>query len=242
MFPDAAISGGNAWGCVGQVNLDEMSSAPIPIDLVVYDVATRLPPPGLLVVACWTPSPDCADFAAGPVGAMDGGDVPLSLPANFIGTLTITANGMIPSLIQLTRRVGKMTLPPNPIELVSLQTATFEAEALGTAIDPTRGLLLLQALDCSGNKASGVSFELETPAFGAEPFYFRGLYPVTTGDGTDASGGGGILNVPVGNQMVREIRVADGEIINSFPAVIQAGWVTYATVEPSGTLNPDPAQ
>lgn len=217
------------WSCVGHVDLYEPSSADFPVDLQVYDVATYAPPPGLSVLACHPLS--CTDPVAGPLSANDAGMVQLTLPADFKGYLTIQSDTTLPAIVQVIRPLAKMS-KLMPVELAGAQTVAALAALLATPIDSSRGILLMQALDCFGERGAGVAFELEQPAAGAQDFYFINQVPTLTKTGTDKSGGGGIVNVPTGFVAVHAVDVATGQLLANFSAQIQAGWITYVTVEP----------
>lgn len=230
---DLAPTPEGPWSCVGHVDLDEQNSAAIPVELPVYDVETYATPPGLSVMVCRPLS--CSDPVAGPLTASDAGTVQLSLPGDFTGYLTVQSATTIPGIVQIIRPVAKMA-KIMPVELVGPLTVATVAAMLATHLDSSRGMLLLQALDCWGNRGVGVTFELDEsptqPTSGVQDFYFVNQVPIITKTGTDVSGGGGIVNVPTGFVTVRARDVATGQVLASFPAEVRAGWITYVTVEP----------
>jgi hypothetical protein len=224
----APVAGDGPWGCVGHVDLVETSSEPRDIHLSVVDLHSVVPN-GLSIVAC---RPLTCDVPfAGPFGPDEDGTVRFSLPSDFVGYLIAESPTTLPAIIQITRPVGKMPSFP-PIVLLNPELTAALALKAGAVLDPSRGIVLLQVQDCLDGPGPGISFVLQSPAAGAQVFYFANRYPSATETATDVVGGGGIVNVAPGFAGVEAIETATGRSIARFQVEVRAGWTTYAAVEP----------
>lgn len=125
---------------------------------------------------------------------------------------------------------GQTTLPATD-ELQTIIGAT------GTTIDPTRGSIAMNAVDCAFTPAAGVSFTAVPIDSKTVSYYLVGGVPVTTATQTDQSGIGAFANVPTtspaGLTVVSAISTtAGGKSLGSLSFVVRPGMLTTSSSFP----------
>jgi hypothetical protein len=101
--------------------------------------------------------------------------------------------------------------------------------------DPTRGTAILLAVDCSGDSASGVRFEVPTSDDQSQEFYLINQGPVTppTATATDVDGFGGYFNLVPSAAVARAFREKDDTYIGESSFEVLANTLSYVLVAPT---------
>ena len=125
---------------------------------------------------------------------------------------------------------------PMPLPLVPTSAVLSLIEASGVNFDPTTGMVFVTALDCNGNPASGVSFNVDKYQDRVTPLYVDSGVVSSTVTQTDVSGVGGFVGVPSGFIGV-EGSLIDNEgnarRLGDVGLQVTSFNVTYSTVVPS---------
>jgi hypothetical protein len=121
---------------------------------------------------------------------------------------------------------------PLPLQMFPSSGLPAVIAAAGIQIDPAGGSLFLQALDCDGAPASGVSFEVAQHRDVVQPLYVDNGVVSSTATHTDATGVGGFVGVPPGFATVIAYN-SDGVEIGQIGLQAAASILTYGTLSPS---------
>jgi hypothetical protein len=112
------------------------------------------------------------------------------------------------------------------------------AAATGTTLDPTRGHVALNAVDCAYGPAADVTFSVDVADAQTVVFYLVNGVPVTTATATDQSGLAAFANLPTMGSPTRLTVVrasagaAAGKSMGSLTFVIRPGTLTTSSSFP----------
>jgi hypothetical protein len=119
-----------------------------------------------------------------------------------------------------------------PLAIASTAASRAIALAAGTAVDPTKGNLLVTAVDCDGNRAPGVAFAIGEQQDGVSRlFYLESGILSDARHETDATGTGVFSSVPPG--YVDLVGDTAGMRIGGVGAYVSASSNSYTTLVPS---------
>jgi hypothetical protein len=104
--------------------------------------------------------------------------------------------------------------------------------AAGLEIDPKGGNLLIQALDCDGHAAAGVTFGIAQFEDQVHPLYVENGIVSSIAGGTDSAGLGGFVGVPPGFVSVVGHN-AQGAVIGAVGVQSAPSVLTYTTLVPA---------
>lgn len=121
---------------------------------------------------------------------------------------------------------------PLPLQMFPSSGLPAVISAAGIRIDPAGGSLFLQALDCDGAPASGVSFKVAQHQDLVQPLYVDNGVVSSSATRTDGTGVGGFVGVPPGFVTVIGYN-ADGAEIGEVGLQAAASILTYGTLPPS---------
>jgi hypothetical protein len=244
------------WACLGQPVPGSGHPDPLDITLVVMD---GLQPetsaggvdggsdlvtvngaylPGITVRACDLLDPGCTMPSATVVTDGDGRAI-FALPQTFGGFFRmdgmLSGEPAIPVSLYpgpLTMNEATSSLPGYELSEEGLQilTGSLVQTPLALGADAGAGHLLVNVYDCMDHQGAGVSFSYSNLGSGAQPFYFSGGLPSTTGTETDGYGLGGAINVPLGAQTITAKVASSGTVVGSTAVVIRPGEITWAWI------------
>ena len=121
---------------------------------------------------------------------------------------------------------------PLPLQMFPTSGLPPVLAAAGVQIDPGAGNLFIQALDCDGQPAAGVTYKMEPSGARVSPVYVANGLVSKSVTRTDATGIGGFVAVPPGFVSVVGYNVdsiAIGEIgVQAAPSTL-----TYSALIPS---------
>ncbi|HET8935083.1 MAG TPA: hypothetical protein VFN67_16660 [Polyangiales bacterium] len=167
----------------------------------VVEYLSRKPPANLKVNACRLGDAMCASPVASFTDVGKTGNVVLTLENGFQGYFEVLSDHLT-ALLYVTRAVVTDT-ENRDVPVLESTTVAGLAGLAGLPYDDskTKGVALLEMIDCSGKPASGVRFESNRNA--PDRFYIINGVPSkdakqTLYDGADSTGDGGFLNLEKG--------------------------------------------
>ena len=194
----------------------------------VLEFVSRKPPQNLSAIACRSNDVGCGK-PWGPVTDPDGdGVLELQLPRGFLGFVEVKSDALTalsyltkPLLVDTVDRDLQVSAPQTVNLLAMYDNATFDEE---------KGIVLLEAFDCTGKPVGGVHFK-ESKG-GARPFYIVNHVPnsdVTESvyDAVNDVADGGFLNEPPGFITFSAHYGVDGPLLGEFNASVRAKTITF---------------
>lgn len=234
--PEDPCENAPSWTCLGAV---KPSPAPTATEAMfastLIDFATELVMPDVTLRVCARADVNC-EAPLDETTTDSGGGFELTLPlgdSGFNGYIEVSGGGAHPSLGFLNPPVTGDFFPEAQPAITTLGVGLLEA---GLEIDlrDDRAHIAVVALDCGLCLAEGVSFSSVDPDAESTQVYIDGV-SLSTGKGeTDASGGGGWVNVPLGagTATVTATVAADDSVIGFETILLRAGTITFTSIVP----------
>ncbi|HKO51348.1 MAG TPA: hypothetical protein VJV79_26750 [Polyangiaceae bacterium] len=190
--------------------------------------------PGVVAQLCRQLDVACETPVGATVVSDAGGGITMQIEPGFDGYVQLTDSKIAPSLYFLTPpKSGDLDLPMVPLAS-PLAARGIVVTAGAKSWLPDRGIVLLNAFDCLGQTAGGITFSLGgAPDPSTVIFYLVDNFPTTTGTATDATGYGGLVNVPVGVATIAGTLGPGGRKVSNTSLLIRAGYVSYSSVTPN---------
>jgi hypothetical protein len=214
------------WMCESQ-EAPELSGT-VHYSFHVVEFVSRTAPMNIVATACRENDVGCT----APVGTFTDtkgtGLVEFDLPMGFLGFFEVMSDAT-PALSYLTKPVMVDTVDRD-LQVPSPSTVQLLAAIEGLVWEPTKGMALVEAFDCSGTPAGGVQF---TESKGSStPFYIVDHTPnrdatVSVYDMVNNVADGGFINIQPGFVTFTARWGVDGPMLGSFNAHVRAGTVTY---------------
>ena len=202
----------------------------------VQEFISSQPPKDLVVSACNSSDANCEHAVATYKDVEGNGDIRLDLPYGFSGFLEYRSPDILTALWYLSKPLIRSTVSKDLL-LVSQSTLDLLASlTLGETgvVDPTKGLVILEAFGCDGKAAGGIHFE-ESKG-GATPFFIVDGLPSTEKDVTVFSekdgASGGFLNAQPGFTIFSARIGLKGPLLGSYNTSVRANTVTYLDIHP----------
>jgi hypothetical protein len=120
-----------------------------------------------------------------------------------------------------------------PLQMFPISGLPTVLAAAGVQIDATAGNLFIQALDCDGRPAAGVTYQIQQYADRVSALYVDDGIVSSVATQTDTSGVGGFVRVPPGFVSVVGY-TAGGVAIGSVGVQSMPSALTYTTLTPTG--------
>lgn len=211
------------WMCA-----DRSVTAPtLRYSMHIIEYLSRQPPKNLIVKACRNSDANCEAPLAMFIDMEETGHVQLDLPNPFYGFFDIASDAM-PTLLYVTKEIVKSTLNRD-LPVLNAATVNAVASFTGLTFDPSKGMALIEALDCDETPQGGVQFKCGAMA---DSFYLVDQMPsrdatLTVYDPVNNSANGGFVNVPPGFIGFSAHLGIDGLELGSFTAQIRKGTITF---------------
>lgn len=194
----------------------------------VVEFISRMPPKDVVVKACYNNDVGCAEPVATYTDEEMTGHVQFALPIRFSGFFEIRSSNAVDTLLYVTKPIVKNTLNRD-VPVLSTDGIDLLASLLGYPYDTSKGLALLEALDCSETPQGGIHFVSRE---GGDSFYLKDQVPnkeaeVTVYDSINNTASGGFINVPPGFVEFTARIGTDGIELGSFNAQIRARTITF---------------
>jgi hypothetical protein len=216
----------NRWVCTA----DDQTVRPTMVryGFHIVDFLSRQPPKGVVVHACRNNDVACAEPVATFTDMDKTGHAQFDLPSGFFGFFEVLSDSL-PTLLYVTKPITRNTLNRD-LPVLTPDTLLLLSGAIGFSLDTTKGLALLEALDCSDTPAGGIQFDIVGGA--ADQFYMVDQVPskdakLSAYDDTNNTANGGFLNVKPGFVTFSARLGANGLELGSFNARIRANAITF---------------
>jgi hypothetical protein len=198
----------------------------------VVDFLSGKPPKNLTVLACRSNDVGCAEPAGTFVDSDGTGHAQFDLQGGFMGFFEARSDELT-TLLYLTRPVVKNTLSRD-LPILSASAVQLTAGIAGVPFDQTKGLAVLESLDCSSNPAGGVVFNQNGTM--SDQFYLVDQVPsfeatMTTYNEENNTADGGFINLTPGYVTFTSYLGDDGLLLGSFTAQIRANTVTFIDMD-----------
>ncbi len=228
---------GTFWACAGNVAWPELAPGDQAPTLTLTDSTTGQGVAGASVTACGLSDRSCAT----PVGegtSDAAGQVTLALPAQtnlrlgFQGYFDVKAPGDVEELFFLT---SPLTVAHARIALTLLSQVGFtdQTSSVGVTLDPTRGQIAVEAVDCLFTPASDVVFTAQGTDAQSKLVYLAGGSFLASATSTDITGFAFLLNVPVGTVTLEATPKSLGSVSSKVNVFTRAGVLTSVLALPT---------
>ncbi|MGC4066287.1 MAG: hypothetical protein QM784_16970 [Polyangiaceae bacterium] len=227
-----------AWSCSSEESGTdtEPSSKQFVVRIPVISVLNQQPIPGVTARMYRKIDVDAASPVGDPVASDANGIIELKVDSGYDGFLTLTHENIGPSLYFFNPPVRKNeTVAPVRLASPAMVSALFQQ--VGKTFDPTRGIVVLTAEDCTGAPAEGIAFDSTISDANTQPFYSVDGLPTTSTEATDASGYGGLIGLTPGTLAITGSRDLDTETpqtIGKLSLFVKASSVSYSRMVPNG--------
>jgi len=221
------------WGCEGA---PPNSTHAYKLTMHIQDAVNSMKSlEGVVAQLCRKLDVTCEDPIGAPVTSDAGGGVTLSVESGFAGYVYLTSPKVTPSLYFLTSPVtGDLNLPSVPLASpFAAGQIVASAGGEGASWNRERGLVLLNAFDCQGATAGGLTFSAGTADQSTFSFYLVNNLPTSKGTETDMTGYGGLANVPPGVSTISTTLGPDGRKVSTVSILVRAGHISYSSVTPN---------
>jgi hypothetical protein len=215
---------GDTWLC--PPGDQTVQNATVRYSFRVVEFISRMPPKNVVAKACYNTDVGCAEPVATHTD-MATGHVQFVLPTNFNGFFEIKSDA-VDTLLYVTKPIVKNT-NNRDVPVLTLDGIDLLASLLGYPYDPSKGLTLIEALDCSETPQGGVHFISRE---GGDSFYLKDQVPnkdaqMTVYDPTNNTANGGFINVPPGFVDFTAKLGVGGLELGSFNAQVRARTITF---------------
>jgi hypothetical protein len=213
--------------CVG-----ESAPAALRVSLHAQSVLSAGPIAGAEVLLCRLLDVDCESPEIAPIVTDANGDAALELAPGFNGYAQVR-------LVDLALPPEQQLVPSryyfNPVNRqdqsirVSMATVGVRnalASSVGVAQRDDRGMMLVEARSCESAAVEGVIFGSDVDDTSITTFYVLEGVPSTSALATDASGYGGLVNVPPGAHTITASFAETGRLFNSQAVAVVPGVLT----------------
>jgi hypothetical protein len=239
-----------SFSCVGKVTWPAPKDPTVTFKYTPTDFSSGKALVGATVKVCPL-TPAATDGGAPDAGAADvlncttplatyttdaSGSTMVTAPSSAGGIaayLEVDASGEMPTLDFLVLPDGNVTLTLTGASVGGVVLSTKIWTELTGAVkitpEPTLGYLAFVANDCSLAGAAGVAVSVSTANASTKTVYLAGGLPSTSAKATDASGEGGVINIPPGPATLTA-KDATGTTFSTEPLLFRAGAVTFAAV------------
>jgi hypothetical protein len=221
------------WGCLGQVVFAQPQGGPYKVTILMRDLVTGQPIPGVTARLCQKLDTTCKDpITTADIAANAEGNVVLMLNAGFDGYAELRAPERMPGMYFFYPPVdGDRDIPLVPL----LEPALVEQLAVlnGKQLRADRGHILLGGYDCERKAAAGMQLSTEDADADTSAFYVLNNVPKASARETDRSGRGGFINLKPGIVALSATLAGDSRKIATVSLFVRPGMITFTTIVPS---------
>jgi len=195
----------------------------------VVEFVSRKPPQNLSATACRSNDVSCTK-PWGPVTDRAGdGVLEFQLPRGFLGFVEVRSSDALTTLSYVTKPLLMDTVDRD-LQLSSRETVSALSMFNNQGYDDTKGVVILEAFDCTGTPAGGVHFT-ESKGEGS-PFYIVNNVPnsdvkQSVVDPATGAAAAGFLNEPPGFITFSARWGVDGPVLGEFNALVRANSMTF---------------
>jgi hypothetical protein len=227
-----------AWSCLSEddpTSDTSSSTKQLVVRIPVVSALTQAPLAGVSARMHHKIDVDAVNPLGDPVVSDEKGIIELKVEPGYDGFLSLTQADIGPSLYFFNPPVRKNETVA-PVRLASPVMVSALFQQVGKTFDPTRGIVLLTAEDCTGAPAEGVTFTSSNSDASTQSFYSVDGLPTTSTQATDASGYGGLIGLAPGTLAVagsRKFGEKSAEKIGALSLFVKASVVSYSRMVPN---------
>ena len=194
----------------------------------VLEFVSRKSPGNVVVLACRTNDVSCTNPVARFEDEVGDGLVELELPAGFSGFFEVQSDALT-ALSYLTKPLDH-DLRDRDLQVSSMSTLELLATLDNTVFEPSKGIALVEAFDCTGKPSGGVHFQESKGT--SKPFYIVNHVPnsdatVSVYDEVNDVADGGFINVETGFVTFTARWGVDGPRLGEFNAQVRESTITF---------------
>lgn len=196
--------------------------------LRAVDFVSRVPAKNVTAAACLATDAGCEAPVATFTDRNGSALIELDLPHGFLGFIEVNSDAL-PAISYLTKPVTEDTVDRD-LPVLQPSTLLLLSALIEHSFDPTKGLALVDAFDCTGVPAGGVQI---TESRGTSTrFYVVDSQPsldamVTEYDEINNVADAGFLNIQPGFVTFEAKWGVDGPTLGKFNALIRANTITF---------------
>jgi hypothetical protein len=214
------------WLCAEETK--PMTVPTVKYSFRVVEFLSRQPPKDIVVTACRFNDVYCAEPVATYTDKKGDGMATFDLPMGFLGFFEVHSDA-VTSLLYVTKPIVKDS-QNRDLPVLSPSTLALTSSFIGFTFDTTKGLAILEAIDCSALPAGGVQFKEGQGS--PNQFYVVDQVPsrdatVTVYDESNETADGGFINLNPGPVKFTAYWGVDGPMLGSFNAQIRANTITF---------------
>jgi hypothetical protein len=218
------------WSCLDIDSEPSTAAGPFKVSLHLVDLVTRQPVSEASVLLCTKLDVNCESPRSSLTSAADG-LVEFQVERGFSGFLSASKVGRKSILYFFNPPVDRdLNLSQT---LATVETSNALAGQFGTELLADHGTVVISALNCQGQPGQGVSYSTSGGDASTRVFYVVGGLPTTKPSATDATGAGGLINVPVGNVIVSGAVLGHSAPLDTLSVLIRADVTTYTRMVPN---------
>ncbi len=225
------------WECVGNVKPVMPVKPQVQLTITVGDlIHPEVSVTDAVVLrACHKLDVTCAMPIMGNVRPDAAGHATFTVEGGFDGYIevdpAVNPPIYVPTLIFISIPLSDDFMNPNTL-LVSIADLAALAPQAGGMIDTKLGAVIYRAANCDRVNASGIVGSLDQDGPDTRRFFIINGLPTQTANVTDASGLGGLINVPVGVRSVSGTRPVDDLFIGTVSVLVRPGFFSYSLLAP----------
>jgi hypothetical protein len=231
---DSVCVGEAKWACLGVPLKPPTAPGPFRAPFIVQHLVTQTRLGNVKVTLCRKLDVTCSEPLSEELLTDAEGQVTLSVTSGFEGYAYFRGDNIVDGLYFFNPGVSA-DLPPVTIQIGNAQVMTLLASQAGAMQAIDRGVILLNARDCTGASAAGVTFSTMGSDAAAVPFYSKDGLPTGDAVQTDPAGYGGLLNAEPGSITFTAKVESMGRTLGQVTLLAKAGSITYGSVVPDGS-------
>jgi hypothetical protein len=215
------------WVCTTDSPPDEAGDT-IHYSFRVLEFVSREAPKNISALACRSNDVSCGS----PVASFEDSDatglVEMDIPRGFLGFFEVRSDALT-AYSYITKPLREDTVDRD-LQVSAQSTVDLLASIDGTPFDMTKGIMLVEAFDCTGTPSGGIHFSESKDT--AHPFYIVNHVPnsdatVSVFDPDNNVADGGFINVQPGFVTVTAELGVGGPKLGEFNAHVRESAVTY---------------
>lgn len=227
------------WTCIGSIPPPVGTTPKVHVKLPLIDFISSTPRANVTIRVCGQLDPICDPTAASNPSFVTGADGVATLeidaqPNVFNGYFKIDATPEVaPSLVFAQPLTATEGATLSPVRTFVLGQYRALVEAGGSVWNDARGHIFVQARNCDGAPAEGVTYAIPKLETDTLRVFLREGAPDRNAPDTDATGIGGFIMAGTGFHTVTGTLSKTGTLVNERRVRVEAGTFTYTVMSPS---------
>jgi hypothetical protein len=221
-----------AWRCLDQPPEPPPASGKFKTPFLVRHLITQMPLPEVRARVCRRLDVHCNEPVGEERKTDAEGRVTFEVDAGFEGYVYFEGANIVRGLYFFNPVIRD--LPEIMLSIGNSELTGLLAAQAGAVQEPSRGLILLSAHDCTSAPAAGITLSAVDAPPGSVPFYSEQGLPSGSAKQTDDTGYGGLLNVEPGSVTFTATIAKSQRRLGQFTVLAREGAITYGRIVPYG--------